>query len=112
MTHDQDLFKEIDRTTISKVKIGNGEYIPVKGKGTIAIESLTGLKLIYDVLFVLDIDQNLLSVGQLVEKGFKVCFENRNCIIKDAEGREVLNIKRKCKSFALNMLEDEQVAAA
>ena len=76
MTHDQDLFKEIDRTTISKVRIGNGEYIPVKGKGTVAIESLTGLKLIYDVLFVPDIDQNLLSVGQLVEKGFKVCFEN------------------------------------
>ena len=35
MTHDQDLFKEIDRTTISKVRIGNGEYIPIKGKGKI-----------------------------------------------------------------------------
>nr|CAN63433.1 hypothetical protein VITISV_033829 [Vitis vinifera] len=85
MTYDQDLFREIDRTTISKVRIGNGEYIPVKGKGIVAIESLTGLKLIYDILFVPDIDQNLLSVGQLVEKGFKVCFEDKNCIIKDAE---------------------------
>ena len=112
MTYDQDLFREIDRTAISKVRIGNGEYIPVKGKGTVAIESLTGLKLISDVLFVPDIDQNLLSVGQLVEKGFKVCFEDKNCIIKDAEGREVFNIKMKGKSFALNMLEDEQIAAA
>ena len=50
MTYDQDLFREIDRTTISKVRIGNGEYIPVKGKGTIAIESLTGLKLIFYIL--------------------------------------------------------------
>lgn len=56
MTYDQDLFREIDRTTISKVRIGNGEYIPVKGKGTVAIESLTGLKLISDVLFVPKID--------------------------------------------------------
>ncbi|RVW46097.1 Retrovirus-related Pol polyprotein from transposon RE1 [Vitis vinifera] len=112
MTYDQNLFREIDRTAISKVGIGNGEYIPVKGKGTVAIESLTGLKLISDVLFVPDIDQNLLSVGQLVEKGFKVCFEDKNCIIKDAEGREVFNIKMKGKSFALNMLEDEQIAAA
>nr|CAN66250.1 hypothetical protein VITISV_026924 [Vitis vinifera] len=60
MTNNQDLFRELDRTAISKVKIGNGEYIPMKGKGTIAIESQIGLKLIYDVLFVPAIDQNLL----------------------------------------------------
>ncbi|RVW71671.1 hypothetical protein CK203_052100 [Vitis vinifera] len=107
MTNNQDLFRELDRTAISKVRIGNGEYIPVKGKGIVVIESQTGLKLIYDVLFVPDIDQNLLSVGQLVEKEFKVYFEDRNYIIKDAEGKEVFNIKMKGKSFALNLLEDE-----
>ncbi|RVW24713.1 Copia protein [Vitis vinifera] len=75
---ESEICREIDRTAISKVKIGNGEYIPVKGKGTVAIESLT----------------------------------DKNCIIKDAEGRKVFNIKMKGKSFALNMLEDEQIAAA
>ncbi|RVW86335.1 hypothetical protein CK203_035518 [Vitis vinifera] len=49
-------------------------------------------------------------VGQLVEKEFKVYFEDRNCIIKDAEGKEVFNIKMKGKSFALNLLEDEHTA--
>ena len=63
-------------------------------------------------MFVSDIDQNLLSVGQHVEKGFKVCFKDRNCIIKDDEGRNVFNIKMKGKSFALNMSEEEQVDAA
>ncbi|KAL6318567.1 hypothetical protein AAG906_000645 [Vitis piasezkii] len=63
MTNDQDLFRELDRTTISKVRIGNGEYIPMKGKETIAIESQIGLKLIYDVLFVPDIDKNLLGIA-------------------------------------------------
>ena len=57
-----------------------------------------------------DINQNLLSVGQFVEKGFKVYFEDRNCIIKDVEGKKVFNIKMKGKSFALNLLEDEHVA--
>ena len=76
----------------------------------VAIESQISLKLIYDVLFVPDIDQNLLSVGQLVEKGFKVYFEDRNCIIKDAEGKKVFNIKMKGKSFALNLLKDEHAA--
>ncbi|RVW24354.1 hypothetical protein CK203_098667 [Vitis vinifera] len=55
MTNDQDIFTELDRTTISKVRIGN----------------------------------------------------DRNCIIKDAKGKEVFNIKIKGKSLALNLLEDE-----
>ena len=58
MTNDKELFKELDKTVISKVKIGNGEYISVKGKGTVALESLSGLKYITDILYVPDIDQN------------------------------------------------------
>ncbi|RVW83003.1 hypothetical protein CK203_042428 [Vitis vinifera] len=46
----------------------------------------------------------------LVEKEFKVYFEDKNCIIKDVEGKEVFNIKMKRKSFALNLLEDEHTA--
>ena len=108
MTYDQGLFRELDKTTVSKVRIGNGEYISVRGKGTIAIESLSSLKLILDVLFVPNIDQNLLSVGQLLEKGFKVLFEDKFCMIKDANGKNVFKIKMRGKSFALNLLEEEQ----
>ncbi|RVW91585.1 hypothetical protein CK203_024287 [Vitis vinifera] len=46
----------------------------------------------------------------LIEQGFKVYFEDRNCIIKDVKGKEVFNIKMKGKSFALNLLEDEHAA--
>nr|CAN76839.1 hypothetical protein VITISV_004488 [Vitis vinifera] len=105
MINNQDLFRELDRIAISKIRIGNGEYIPVKGKGTVAIESQTSLKLIYDVLFVPDIDQNLFSVGQLVEKEFKIYFEDRNCIIKDAEGKEVFNIKNEGQEKNRTILE-------
>ena len=110
MTNDKELFKELDKTAISKVKIGNGEFISVKGKGTVAIESLTGLKYISDVLYVPKIDQNLLSVGQLIEKGFKVIFEDKWCLIKDAKGRDVFRVKMRAKSFALNLMEEEHIA--
>ena len=60
ITSDLELFKDLDRSQVSK---GNGDYIMVKGKGIEAIESCTSTKLIYDVTYVLDIDQNLLSVG-------------------------------------------------
>ena len=63
MTNDMKLFKDLDKTIVSKVKIGNGDFISIKGKWIVAIESLTGLKYISDVLYVPDIDQNLLSVA-------------------------------------------------
>ena len=78
-------------------------------KRTIAIESLTGLKYIYDVLYVSDIDQNLLSVAQLVENGFKVIFEDNWCLIKDAKGKDVFRVKMRAKSYALNLMEEEQI---
>lgn len=106
MTNDQALFTEIDKTLISKIKIGNGEFISVKGKGTVAIESLTGLKHITDVLYVPDIDKNLLSVGQLIEKGFKVIFEDKWCLIKDARSKDVFKVKMRAKGFVLNLMED------
>ncbi|CAL5403595.1 unnamed protein product [Camellia sinensis] len=44
MTYDKELFKELDRTKISKVKVGNGEFIEVRGKGTVAIKSVLDKK--------------------------------------------------------------------
>ena len=108
MTNNQDLFKELDRTTISKVKIGNGDYIDVKGKGIVVLNSLSGLKYISDVLYMPDIDQNLLSVRQLMEKGFKLRFEDQWCLIKDNLGNNVFRVKIKSKGFTLNLMEKEQ----
>ncbi|KAJ8635046.1 hypothetical protein MRB53_009313 [Persea americana] len=110
MTYNQELFKELDKTAISKVKIGNGAYLAVKGKGTVAIEGHTGLKLISNVLYVPNINQNLLSVGQLLEKGYKVLFDDNYCLITDAQGREVFKVQMEGKSFALNLMEEEHAA--
>ena len=92
MTYDQELFKELDKTTISKVRIGNGEYISIRGKRIVVIESLSSLKLIPNVLFVPDIDQNLVSVGQLLEKGFKVLFEDKFYMIDATHGSLALKV--------------------
>ncbi|KAG6509172.1 hypothetical protein ZIOFF_034563 [Zingiber officinale] len=110
MTNDKELFKDLHPTKITKVRIGNGDYISVKGKGTVAITSCSGTKLISEVLFVPEIHQNLLSVGQLIEKGFKVVFEDNFCLIKDAANQDIFKIKMKGKSFALKPLEEEQTA--
>ncbi|PKI69092.1 hypothetical protein CRG98_010561 [Punica granatum] len=71
MTSDRSMFQEFDGSFSTKARIGNGDCIAVKGRGTVVIEDYTGAKLITGVLYVPEIDQNLLSIGQLVEKGYK-----------------------------------------
>ncbi len=63
MKFDLKLFKELDKQAISKVRIGNGEYIEAKGRWTVAIIGHSCSKIVSDVLYVIDINQNLLSVG-------------------------------------------------
>jgi len=41
------------------------------------IEGQTGLKMISDVLYVSEVNQNILSVPQFLEKGYNVLFEEK-----------------------------------
>ena len=96
------LFKSLDNIEIKWIRIGNGEQIPVKGKGTITIPSHAGMKTFSDVLYVPDITKNLLSIGQLLEKEFKIIFEDEFCIIKDPKGLEIFKVKMKSKKFSID----------
>ena len=97
-------------TEITKVRIGNDAYISAKGKGTISITTNSGTKSISNVLYVPDIDKNLLSVGQLIEKGFKVTFEDHCCLIYDTAGQKILQVRMKGKSFSFFPTEEEHTA--
>lgn len=44
-------------------------------------------KLIKDVLLVPSFDQNLLSVGQMMENSYSLCFENNLCEIYDEKNK-------------------------
>ena len=65
--------------------------------------------LIPDVLFVPKIDQ-ILSVGQLMEKGYKLSFEDKVSMIRDAKGIDLFKIEMKGRSFSLNFEEEEKEA--
>lgn len=49
-------------------------------------------------------------MGQLIEKGFKVTFEDKYCLIKDAADQDIFKVKMKGKSFSLHPLKEEQSA--
>ena len=65
MTHKK-LFKELDTLVNVFVKIRNGVVAKSVGRYTIYILIKKGVKLISDVLLVPVLDQNLLSVSQIV----------------------------------------------
>jgi len=44
----------------------------VKGTRTISIKNHSGIELIFNILYVSEITQNLLSVTQMLEKGYKI----------------------------------------
>ena len=59
MAYDEFLFRKFDKSQIFKVKIGNGGYIEVKGKCSVAVDYGSGTKIISHILYVLEINQNL-----------------------------------------------------
>ncbi|XP_058722251.1 uncharacterized protein LOC131594177 [Vicia villosa] len=95
-TQKENLMKEICFLLVKKhcmkkvkmfVKLGNGEHVEVKGKGSIGVTTKQGSKVIHDTLYVPELDENLLSIGQLLEHGYSLNFENRECRIFDSERR-------------------------
>ncbi|XP_017628753.1 uncharacterized protein LOC108471684 [Gossypium arboreum] len=97
------MFKELDTTFVTKVRIGNGELLEAKGKGKAVIGTKSGNKTISEVPYVPNIDQNLLSVGQLLEKGYSLIFEGKVCVIKDAVDQVLAIVAMSDRSFTLDV---------
>ncbi|XP_062074885.1 uncharacterized protein LOC133778885 [Humulus lupulus] len=96
MTKNKNIFCSLDKSK-TKVKIGNGDFMEAVGKGTIVIDIKKGKRYINDVLLVPNIDQNLLSVGQMIEKWYSLHFEGDCCTIYDKQDKsfEIEKIKMK-----------------
>ena len=99
ITNNVSLFKELDESFYPKVVIGNGQHVEIKGKGVVAVETLSGIKHISDVLFVPEINQSLLSVGQMMEKNYSLHFKDMKCTTFDPFGSKLMIVEMRRKSF-------------
>lgn len=91
MSSAKSMFRELDESAKSKVRLGDGKQLEVEGKGTIAITTEQGnTKLLYDVQYVPKLAHNLLSIGQLLNSGYSVLFENGACLIQDRNSKETV----------------------
>eukprot|EP00253_Pinus_taeda_P016931 PITA_16931 len=78
------LFSALDKNMKSEVTLGTDSKVSVMGKGEVKIFTKQGeRKTIADVYYVPGMKCNLLSIGQLVQKGYNVYFVNDVCTIMD-----------------------------
>ncbi|KAJ4713761.1 Retrovirus-related Pol polyprotein from transposon TNT 1-94 [Melia azedarach] len=101
MTSNSEYFSTLDTTVRVPVRLGNGDVIESAGKGTISIPTSKGIKFINDVLLVPNLDQNLLSVGQMMHKGYSLFFKDKACVISDSSGDKVVVVPMIDKSFII-----------
>jgi hypothetical protein len=97
------IFSSIDRSVQPKIKLGNGDIVQAKGKGTVAVNINRGIKTITNVLYIPELDQNLLSVAQMFRNGYEVFFKERFCFITDTHDSEITKIKMDGNSFYLKL---------
>lgn len=67
MTRDEKNFLSINRSITTKVRMEHGALVDTEGTGTISINIKWNGKQIHDVLYVFELEENLLSVGQLMK---------------------------------------------
>jgi hypothetical protein len=81
MSGDAEKFCEVNRGFKQQVKLGNNTRISVEGKGKIKLK-LNGMNhIITDVFYMPELHNNLLSVGQMQEKGLAFLFHAGMCKI-------------------------------
>lgn len=61
------------------------------------------MKLISNVLFIPKLDQNLLSVAQMIKKGYFVVFKRDLCSIYDSHNCKIAKTRLKNNCFVLNL---------
>ncbi|BBG94220.1 hypothetical protein Prudu_002447, partial [Prunus dulcis] len=91
MTRNKQCFVKLEEKVNPQVKLSDGKLHNMEGKGIISMQTKGGTpKLIYDVLYVPNLAQNLLSVGQLLQRGFLVKFEDDCCVISDKKNNTLV----------------------
>jgi hypothetical protein len=87
MTSHKHLFTEMTELEGS-VSFGDASKVEVKGKENVKFLQKNGrFGMIEDVYFIPEMKSNVLSVGQLMEKGFEIFMKNQTLHIKDKQGR-------------------------
>lgn len=91
-------FEEMNKSNDGKVNLANNASTEIKGKGSVhltaSMNGVTKQVKLRETLLVPELRTNLLSVGKICDRGFKVTFESDAATIVDTSGRPILRAER------------------
>jgi hypothetical protein len=95
MTGNREAFSERDTGVISIVKFGNNSAINIRGRGTIIFQFKSGKhKALTDVYFIPKLRSNIISIGQLDERGSQVLIDGGILCICNCERKLLAKVER------------------
>lgn len=112
MCGDKSLFSDMDESFQSTIKFGDNSTVSIIGKGNVKIYTKDNTKhCIGNVYFPPDLKTNLLSVGQLQEKGFEINIKDGVCCIQNKEKGLVAEINMTSnRMFPLHFRNTSQIS--
>ena len=112
MSGDRSKFIAVDETVKSHVRLGDDKQLKVEGKGTVEISVGSSKKVIKEVHFTPSFAHNLLSVGQLMESGYAILFDDGKCTVKHkSTGRIVAcTYMSSNRMFAFDLTKEPEMA--
>ena len=108
MCGQRSMFVELDESKEGNVALGDESMMEVKGKGNILIRLKNGdHQFISNVYYIPSMKTNILSLGQLLEKGYDIRLKDNSLSIRDQAGNLITKVpKSSNRMFVLNIQND------
>ncbi|BAT98175.1 hypothetical protein VIGAN_09180700 [Vigna angularis var. angularis] len=91
MTGRKDWFVRMQKVKNRKIKFADNSSLEAECSGRVALRGEDGREVVIEeVLYVPGLKTNLLSLGQLLQKGYVMKMENNGLSIFNQEGKEVI----------------------
>ena len=95
MTGNRAAFSELDTEVVGTVKFGDNSGVGIQGRGTVVFQCKDGEhKALTNVYFIPKLRSNIISIGQLDERGCQVLIDGGVLRIRDRERKLLAKVER------------------